>query len=151
MNTLPKFKNSELLKLAFIHRSFLNETKEKLESNERLEFLGDSILSFQDLVDAGYKIRFEKPFVELVDDVAIINETVAEETAVEENETMKEDEEEEIIAPDEKEEEEKNTTKIDEKDESEHTSGKNETNEDAKNNFNQTDGDEHLKNETILP
>src|SRR3989344_4479212 len=46
MNTLPKFKNSELLKLAFIHRSFLNETKEKLESNERLEFLGDSILSF---------------------------------------------------------------------------------------------------------
>lgn len=46
MNTLPKFKNPDLYKLAFIHRSFLNETKEKLESNERLEFLGDSILSF---------------------------------------------------------------------------------------------------------
>lgn len=31
---------------AFTHRSFLNESDEKIESNERLEFLGDSILSF---------------------------------------------------------------------------------------------------------
>ncbi len=31
---------------AFTHRSYLNETKEELESNERLEFLGDSVLSF---------------------------------------------------------------------------------------------------------
>ncbi len=31
---------------AFTHRSYLNETKETIESNERLEFLGDSILSF---------------------------------------------------------------------------------------------------------
>ncbi len=31
---------------AFTHRSFLNESAEKLESNERLEFLGDSILSY---------------------------------------------------------------------------------------------------------
>ncbi len=46
MNTLPDFKNKDLLKQAFIHRSYLNETKEKLSSNERLEFLGDSILSF---------------------------------------------------------------------------------------------------------
>lgn len=29
---------------AFTHRSYLNEAKERLESNERLEFLGDSIL-----------------------------------------------------------------------------------------------------------
>ena len=43
---LPTFKNKELLKLAFTHRSYLNETKEKSESNERLEFLGDSILSY---------------------------------------------------------------------------------------------------------
>lgn len=43
---LPKFKNQELFEQAFTHRSFLNETKQKLESNERLEFLGDSILSF---------------------------------------------------------------------------------------------------------
>lgn len=42
-----KFKNIELLKEALIHRSYLNEAKEKnLHSNERLEFLGDSILSF---------------------------------------------------------------------------------------------------------
>ncbi|MDO8429132.1 MAG: ribonuclease III [Candidatus Daviesbacteria bacterium] len=31
---------------AFTHRSYLNETKKGIESNERLEFLGDSILSF---------------------------------------------------------------------------------------------------------
>lgn len=43
---IPKFKNQKLLEQAFIHRSYLNETKEKLSSNERLEFLGDSILSF---------------------------------------------------------------------------------------------------------
>jgi ribonuclease-3 len=46
MKKLPKFKNNALFEQAFIHRSFLNETKESLESNERLEFLGDSILSF---------------------------------------------------------------------------------------------------------
>lgn len=44
--TLPKFKNQKLLEQAFIHRSYLNETKEQLSSNERLEFLGDSIISF---------------------------------------------------------------------------------------------------------
>ena len=46
MKKLPEFKNQNFFRQAFIHRSFLNETKEKLESNERLEFLGDSILSF---------------------------------------------------------------------------------------------------------
>lgn len=46
MNNLPLFKNKKLFEHAFIHRSYLNETKERLESNERLEFLGDSILSF---------------------------------------------------------------------------------------------------------
>ena len=39
------FKDAELLKLAFIHRSHLNEDKRMHESNERLEFLGDSVLS----------------------------------------------------------------------------------------------------------
>jgi ribonuclease-3 len=34
------------IKQAFIHRSYLNESKETKQSNERLEFLGDSILSF---------------------------------------------------------------------------------------------------------
>lgn len=40
------FKNPAILKQAFIHRSYLNEVKLKSGSNERLEFLGDAILSF---------------------------------------------------------------------------------------------------------
>lgn len=41
------FKNKNILKTAFTHRSFLNEkSEEKLSSNERLEFLGDAILEF---------------------------------------------------------------------------------------------------------
>lgn len=40
------FTNQELLKSAFIHRSYLNEMKAVKESNERLEFLGDAVLSF---------------------------------------------------------------------------------------------------------
>jgi ribonuclease-3 len=43
---LPTFKDQKYFENAFIHRSYLNETREKIESNERLEFLGDSILSF---------------------------------------------------------------------------------------------------------
>lgn len=40
------FKDKSLLKSAFIHRSYLNENKNlKLQSNEKLEFLGDSVLS----------------------------------------------------------------------------------------------------------
>ncbi len=41
-----QFTTIELLRLAFIHRSHLNEAKHLKESNERLEFLGDAILSF---------------------------------------------------------------------------------------------------------
>jgi len=40
------FKDSELLQRAFIHRSHLNEDKTLHISNERLEFLGDAVLSF---------------------------------------------------------------------------------------------------------
>lgn len=41
-----KFKDRYLLENVFIHRSYLNEHKNsKLSSNERLEFLGDSVLS----------------------------------------------------------------------------------------------------------
>ncbi|HKC14745.1 MAG TPA: ribonuclease III [Patescibacteria group bacterium] len=43
---LPKFKDPKLERQAFVHRSYLNEAKIKEFSNERLEFLGDSILSF---------------------------------------------------------------------------------------------------------
>jgi ribonuclease-3 len=39
-----KFKNIELLKTAFTHTSYAYENK--VESNEKLEFLGDSILEF---------------------------------------------------------------------------------------------------------
>lgn len=46
MENLPKFKSQQLLAQAFTHRSYLNESKKQVESNERLEFLGDSILSF---------------------------------------------------------------------------------------------------------
>jgi len=42
-----KFKSQEMLRQAFVHRSYMNEYPEpKLESNERLEFFGDSVLSY---------------------------------------------------------------------------------------------------------
>ena len=39
-----KFKNEELLKTAFVHTSYAYENK--VQSNEKLEFLGDAILEF---------------------------------------------------------------------------------------------------------
>lgn len=39
------FHNANLLKEAFMHRSYLNEARGIRTSNERLEFLGDAILS----------------------------------------------------------------------------------------------------------
>jgi len=39
-----KFKDLELLKTALTHSSYANETS--VESNERLEFLGDAVLGF---------------------------------------------------------------------------------------------------------
>jgi len=39
------FKDKDLLKQAFLHRSYLNEHREiKLDNNERLEFLGDAVV-----------------------------------------------------------------------------------------------------------
>lgn len=49
------FHNKDLLILAFIHRSYVNENKQVKEHNERLEFLGDSVLG---LLIASY--LFEK-------------------------------------------------------------------------------------------
>lgn len=40
------FNNIGLLRRAFTHRSYLNEHKQVLEDNERLEFLGDAVLDF---------------------------------------------------------------------------------------------------------
>lgn len=45
MIKLPEIKNKKLLEEALTHRSYLNESKERVPSNERLEFLGDSVLS----------------------------------------------------------------------------------------------------------
>ncbi len=39
------FKNKKLLKQALTHSSYANEGKKHLQNNERLEFLGDSVLS----------------------------------------------------------------------------------------------------------
>lgn len=55
------FKNPVLINQAFIHRSYLNEAKNTRESNERLEFLGDSILSF---LVSGYLYKKYPDFTE---------------------------------------------------------------------------------------
>jgi ribonuclease III len=59
-----EFKNKDLLKQVFIHRSYLNENpKSPLGHNERLEFLGDAVL---ELVVTEYLFNhFENPEGEL--------------------------------------------------------------------------------------
>jgi len=55
-----KFNNKDLLKQAFIHRSYLNENRNlKMEHNERLEFLGDAVLELV-VTDYLYKKYTEK-------------------------------------------------------------------------------------------
>ena len=44
--SLPPFKNQKLWQQAMTHRSFVNEQPSVSEHNERLEFLGDAILTF---------------------------------------------------------------------------------------------------------
>ncbi len=57
MNVLGyTFKNPTLLETALTHSSYANEGNRKLNSNERLEFLGDSVLGF---VTAGYLFQHE--------------------------------------------------------------------------------------------
>jgi ribonuclease III len=46
MHKLLEFKNEKLLIQALTHRSYVNESSEVIEDNERLEFLGDAILNF---------------------------------------------------------------------------------------------------------
>ncbi len=43
---IPQFLDPKIQDLVFTHRSYLNESPSDVNSNERLEFLGDSILSF---------------------------------------------------------------------------------------------------------
>lgn len=49
-----RFRRLELLNLAFSHRSFANESGLGLDDNEKLEFLGDSVLG---LVVSDYLVR----------------------------------------------------------------------------------------------
>ncbi len=57
-----KFRDKTLLKNAFIHRSYLNENKDfHLPSNEKLEFLGDSVLS---LITSAYLYKIYPLFRE---------------------------------------------------------------------------------------
>ena len=52
------FKNINILNKALTHKSFVNESNHILKDNERLEFLGDSVL---DLIIAEYTLtKFEK-------------------------------------------------------------------------------------------
>ena len=55
------FKNKDLLKQALTHSSYANETR--TQSNERLEFLGDSVLSL--IVSDHIYNRFNTPEGEL--------------------------------------------------------------------------------------
>lgn len=56
-----EFKNPIHIKQAFVHRSYLNEVKTMKHSNERLEFLGDSILS---LLVSDYLFKHYPDFTE---------------------------------------------------------------------------------------
>lgn len=59
------FKDTSLLRQAFIHRSYINENKQSgLSHNERLEFLGDAVLELV-ITDYLYKKYTEKAEGEL--------------------------------------------------------------------------------------
>jgi ribonuclease-3 len=60
-----KFKNKDILKQAFVHRSYINENPQLgLEHNERLEFLGDAVLELV-ITEYLYKKYPDKPEGEL--------------------------------------------------------------------------------------
>lgn len=64
-NTNITFNDKNLLKQAFIHRSYINEHKNlNLEHNERLEFLGDAVLELV-VTDFLYEKYPDKPEGEL--------------------------------------------------------------------------------------
>ncbi|WP_245584608.1 ribonuclease III [Spirochaeta cellobiosiphila] len=75
-----RFRRLELLNLAFSHRSYANENPSKTDNNEKLEFLGDSVLGlvvadylFQILPDkAEGDLARIKSFVVSEDSLAII-------------------------------------------------------------------------------
>ncbi len=76
------FKNKALLKMAFTHRSYLNENPSQgLEHNERLEFLGDAVLELA-TTEYLYKKYPEKPEGEMTAlRAALVNTIILSETA----------------------------------------------------------------------
>lgn len=58
------FKDRQLLTLAFIHRSYVNESPVPIQHNERLEFLGDSVLDLM-ISEYLYKALPNEPEGEL--------------------------------------------------------------------------------------
>lgn len=59
-----EFKNKEILRQAFIHRSYLNENRSlDLEHNERLEFLGDAVMEL--IVTEHLYLNYPNPEGEL--------------------------------------------------------------------------------------
>ena len=70
------FKNKDLLKQAFIHRSYINEHKNlNMEHNERLEFLGDAVLELV-ITDHLFKKYPQKPEGDLTSYRAALVNTV---------------------------------------------------------------------------
>ena len=61
------FEDQELLRLALVHRSFMNERSSARQSNERLEFLGDAVLSLSvaDYLYRNYPDRSEGELTDL--------------------------------------------------------------------------------------
>lgn len=59
-----KYHDIELLNLAFTHRSYANECHESVDNNERLEFLGDSVLGMvvSDWLFCNLPLRHEGDF-----------------------------------------------------------------------------------------
>lgn len=58
------FQDRSLLALAFVHRSFVNENRDIITHNERLEFLGDSVLGLL-IAEYLYRMLPETPEGEL--------------------------------------------------------------------------------------
>lgn len=58
------FKDHHLMALAFVHRSFVNENRDVSTHNERLEFLGDSVLGLM-IADYLYRQLPDNPEGEL--------------------------------------------------------------------------------------
>ena len=79
-----RFRNLRFLNLAFCHRSFANENPENIDNNEKLEFLGDSVLGlvvsdylFQKLPDkAEGDLARVKSFVVSEDSLEVVAKAI---------------------------------------------------------------------------